>query len=56
MNIFRLVLSGGSFYRQWWVAVYIFRLMVGRGGYNLAGGGQWWMVVGGGGYVLTGGE
>ena len=30
-------------------------MVVGGGGYILAGSGSWWMVVGGGGYILAGG-
>ena len=33
---------------------FIFWVMVGSGGYILAGGGWWWMVVGDGGYILDG--
>ena len=36
----------------WWS---IFWVVVGGGGYFLAGRGQWWMVVSGGGYILAGG-
>ena len=40
MNIFWLLLSGGSFC-GWWVVVNIFWLVVGGGGYILAGDRQW---------------
>ena len=46
----------------WWVLMDIFRLVVGGGGYVLAGGGWWcvvvdkfWLVVDDGGYILAGG-
>ena len=38
------------------MVVNVFWLVVGAGGYTLAGGGWWWMMVGGGGYILAGGR
>ena len=53
MNISWLLRGDGSFFGKWWVVVDIFSLVLGDGGYILAGGGWcqiyfgwWWIVVG----------
>ena len=51
MNKFWLLLGAGPFFGWWWVVEDIFWLVgvvVGVGGYILAGGGQRWVVVGDG--------
>ena len=45
MNIFWLLRGGGRFFGKWQVVVDILWLVVGAGGYILAGGGWQWMVV-----------
>ena len=45
MNIFWLLLSGGSYCGWWWIYFGWQWVVVGGGGYILAGGGWWWVVA-----------
>ena len=45
MNKFWILWGSGPFFGKWQVVVDIFWLVVGGGGYILAGDGWWWVVV-----------
>ena len=55
MNKFWILWGSGPFFGKWQVVVDIFWLVVGGGGYILAGGGWLRVVVGSCGYILAGG-